>query len=36
MNIMNIGLQGGMIGVNGPIQANHNMMNVNNPTSSKS
>ena len=30
MNIMNIGLQGQLIGVNGPVQANHNVLNVGN------
>jgi len=28
MNIMSIGLQGQLIGVNGPVQGNHNMMNM--------
>ena len=35
MNIMNIGLQGQLIGVNGPVQANHNMLNVNNVNQAK-
>ena len=29
MNIMNIGLQGQLIGVNGPVQASHNMIGMN-------
>ena len=28
MNIMNIGLQGQLIGVNGPVQASHNMLGM--------
>ena len=28
MNIMNIGLQGQLIGVNGPVQASHNVLGV--------
>ena len=28
MNIMNIGLQGQLIGVNGPVQASHNVLGM--------
>ena len=35
MNIMNIGLQGQLIGVNGPVHANHNVIGVNNGASTK-